>query len=368
MRKVQKNNVICFIFTLLLLFMNVQVFATTLVPVAYISINKTTDTLFVGQTDTIRATFTPSNATNRAVKWTSSNNTIATVDIWGKVTTLKVGTVTITGITVEKGLKISCKVIVNPISVVSVSINKTTDTLFVGQTDTIRATFTPSNATNRAVKWTSSNNTIATVDIWGKVTPLKVGIVTITGITVDKGLKISCKVTIKPIAVVSVSINKTTDDLVLGQTDTIRATFTPSNATNRGVKWTSSDNTIATVDIWGKVTPLKLGTVTITGITADKGLKISCKVIVNPISVVSVSINKTTDALSVWETDTIKATFTPANATNRGVKWTSSNNTIATVDIWGKVTSLKAGTTTITGITVDGSKTIKCILTVTNAN
>ena len=108
MRKVQKNNVICFIFTLLLLFMNVQVFATILVPVAYISINKTTDTLFVGQTDTIRATFTLSNATNRAVKWTSSNNTIATVDIWGKVTPLKVGTTTITGITVDGSKTIKC--------------------------------------------------------------------------------------------------------------------------------------------------------------------------------------------------------------------------------------------------------------------
>ncbi|MBU3181837.1 Ig-like domain-containing protein [Clostridium psychrophilum] len=368
MRKGHGNHIICFIFAFLLSFMNMQVFASTLVRVSNVSINKTTDTLNVGQTDTIRATFTPANATNRGVKWTSSNTTIATIDIWGKVTPLKAGIVTITGTTVDKGLKISCKVTVNPIPVVSVSINKTTDTLNVGQTDTIRATFTPANATNRGVKWTSSNTTIATIDIWGKVTPLKAGIVTITGTTVDKGLKISCKVTVNPIPVVSVSINKTTDTLNVGQTDTIKATFTPANATHRGVKWTSSDTSIATVDIWGKVTPLKAGTVTITGITVDKGLKISCKVTVKPIPVVSVSINKTTDALTVWQTDTIKATFTPANATNRSVKWRSSDTTIATVDIWGKVTSLKAGTATITGITVDGNKTVTCLVTVTNAN
>ncbi|MBU3181839.1 Ig-like domain-containing protein [Clostridium psychrophilum] len=290
MRKRQGNHIICFIFAFLLLFMNMQVFAHTVVGVS-------------------------------AVKRVSK-----------------------------------------------VSINKTTDTLIVGQTDTIRAKFTPANATNRAVKWTSSDNTVATINIWGKVTSLKAGIVTITGITVDKGLKISCKVTVKPIPVVSVRINKTTDTLIVGQNDTIKAKFTPANTPNRAVKWTSSDTRVATVDIWGKVTSLKSGTTNITGITVEKKLKVSCKVIVKTIPVVSVRINKTTDALTVWQTDTIKATFSPANATNRGVKWTSTDTTIAAVDIWGKVTSLKPGTVTITGITVDGSKTLKCLVTVTNAN
>ena len=95
----------------------------------------------------------------------------------------------------------------------------------------------------------------------------------------------------------------------------------------------------------------------------------TCKITVNPVvHVIKVSLNKTTDILTVGAKDTLKVTIAPTNATNKAVKWTSSNTTKATVDIWGKVTSLKAGTTTITGITVDGSKTVKCILTVTNAN
>ncbi|MBU3111000.1 Ig-like domain-containing protein [Clostridium lacusfryxellense] len=202
MKKTQFSYFLCFTFTFLLLFINIEVFAGTIIRVNKVSINKTTDILIVGQADTIRATMTPSNATNRAVKWTSSNAAIAKIDIWGKVTSLKAGTVTITGVTVDKRLKVSCRITIKPkpvIRVNKVSINKTTDILIVGQAYTIRATMTPANATNRAVKWTSSNTAIAKIDIWGKVTSLKAGTVTITGITSDKGLKISCRITVKPI-------------------------------------------------------------------------------------------------------------------------------------------------------------------------
>ena len=203
MRKIQPNHIIFFILTFLLLCINVQVFAGNLVHVSKVRINKTVDTLTVGKTDIIKATFTPTNATNRAVKWTSSNNSIAKVDIWGKVTSLKVGTTTITGVTVDKSLRIACKITVKPKPVVhvrNVIINKTSDTLTLGKTDIIKAAFTPTNATNRAVKWTSSNSSIAKVDIWGKVTSLKVGTTTITGVTVDKSLRIACKITVKSIA------------------------------------------------------------------------------------------------------------------------------------------------------------------------
>ena len=149
MRKWQRNYIICFIFTFLLLFINVQVFAGTVIRVSKVSINKNNDTLVAGQTDILKAKFTPTNATNRTVKWRSSNNTIAKVDIWGKVTSLKAGITTITGVTADKGLKVACKITVNPkpiIRVSKVSINKSTNTLVAGQTGILRATFTPTNA------------------------------------------------------------------------------------------------------------------------------------------------------------------------------------------------------------------------------
>ncbi len=78
------------------------------------------------------------------------------------------------------------------------------------------------------------------------------------------------------------------------------------------------------------------------------------------------SLNKTTDILTVGETDTLKAIIAPTNVTNKAVKWTSSNSTIAKVDGAGKVTSLNVGTVTITAITVDKALKVRCIVTVTS--
>lgn len=89
----------------------------------------------------------------------------------------------------------------------------------------------------------------------------------------------------------------------------------------------------------------------------------------NPVvNVSSISLNKTTDTLTVGNTDTLTATVNPSNAANKSVNWTSSANTIATVDNTGKITAVSAGTATITAVTVDGSKTASCIVTVNAAN
>jgi len=79
----------------------------------------------------------------------------------------------------------------------------------------------------------------------------------------------------------SVSLNKTTDTLVLGNTDILTATVNPSNATNQGVTWTSSDNNVAKVDNTGKVTSINAGIATITATAADTSKTASCNVTVN---------------------------------------------------------------------------------------
>lgn len=85
------------------------------------------------------------------------------------------------------------------------------------------------------------------------------------------------------------------------------------------------------------------------------------------VPVTSVSLNKTTLGLVVDTNETLTATITPADATNKEVTWTSSNEAVATVDATGKVTAIAVGTATITVTTVDGSKTATCALTVTAA-
>ncbi|WP_458363707.1 Ig-like domain-containing protein [Clostridium felsineum] len=253
--------------------------------VSSVSLNKTADTLIVGDTNTLSATVAPSNATNQAVNWTSSNNAIATVDNTGKVTAVSAGAATITVTTADGNKTSSCAVTVNNpvVAVTSVALNKTADTLTVGKTDTLSATVAPSNATNQVVNWTSSNNAIAIVNNTGKIAAVSAGTATITVTTADGNKTSSCAVTVNnPVAAVtSVALNKTADTLTVGKTDILSATVAPSNATNQAVTWTTSNNNIVTVDNTGKITAVGAGTAIITVYTLDGNKTASCTVTVN---------------------------------------------------------------------------------------
>jgi len=254
-------------------------------------------------------------------------------------------------------------------TIANVSLNKTTDILGVGGTDTLEPAILPTNAAYKNVIWTSSDATIANVDTTGKVTALKVGTATITATSVNESKTATCKVIVNPsVNVTSVSLNKTTDTLTVGGTDTLTATILPTNATSDTVTWATSDTTIAKVDATGNVTAIEVGTATITATTTDGGKTDTCKVIVNPavsvVPVTAVSLNKTTDGLTIGDIDMLTAIISPVTATNKIVTWTTSDTTIAKVDATGKVTGINIGTATITATSVDGSKMATCNVTV----
>ena len=167
------------------------------------------------------------------------------------------------------------------------------------------------------------------------------------------------------IKVEGVSLNVTSVELTEGDQTTLTATINPSNATNKNVTWTSSDNNVATVAN-GKVTAVKAGTATITVKTEDGNKTATCTVTVTAQTypVESVTLDKTSVELTEGDEVTLTATVNPANATNKNVTWTSSDNAVATVAN-GKVTAVKAGTATITVTTEDGNKTATCTVTVT---
>ena len=163
-------------------------------------------------------------------------------------------------------------------------------------------------------------------------------------------------------SVKGISLNKDKLSLVEGKSETLTATVTPSNATNKSVTWTSSDTKVATVSN-GKVTAVKAGTATITAKTSN-GKTATCTVTVKKktVSATGISLNKTKLSLVKGSSATLTATITPSNATDKSVTWTSSNTSIATVSK-GKVTAVKAGTATITAKTSNG-KTATCTVTV----
>gem|GEM_PF-1036831 len=345
-------------------------FINNITNVASVALNKPTDTLTVGSTDTLTATVSPSIATNKAVTWTTSDSKVVAVDNTGKVTAVSAGTATITATTADGSKTSSCIVTVNNavVTVTSVALNKTTDALTVGSTDTLSAIVAPINATNKAVTWASSNTNVATVDNTGIVTAVSAGTATITATTADGSKTSSCIVTVNNavVTVTSVALNKTTDALTVGSTDTLTAIVAPINATNKAVTWASSNTNVATVDNTGKVTAVSAGTATITATTADGSKTASCTINIPVVKTSGVNLNKTSDSLIVGDIDTLTTAITPSNATNQSVTWSSSNPEIATVDNTGKVTAVSAGTSTITVTTVDGSKTDSCVITVVN--
>ena len=172
---------------------------TTTVDVEKVSLNKSATTLTEGESETLTATITPSNATgDKTVKWSSSNEAVAAVDSNGKVTAKKAGTAVITA-TSSNGKTAGCTVTVKQkeIAITGISLNKSTTSLTEGESETLTATITPSNATgDKTVKWSSSNGAVAAVDSNGKVTAKKAGTAVITA-TSSNGKTAGCTVTVK---------------------------------------------------------------------------------------------------------------------------------------------------------------------------
>ena len=172
---------------------------TTTVDVEKVSFNKSATTLTEGESETLTATITPSNATgDKTVKWSSSNAEVAAVDSNGKVTAKKAGTAVITA-TSSNRKTASCTVTVKQkeIAITGVSLNKSTTSITEGESETLTATITPSNATgDKTVKWSSSNAEVAAVDSNGKVTAKKAGTAVITATSSNRKTA-SCTVTVK---------------------------------------------------------------------------------------------------------------------------------------------------------------------------
>ena len=176
------------------------------------------------------------------------------------------------------------------------------------------------------------------------------------------------------VSVTGITLDQTSLTIKEGESVTLIATVAPDNATNKTVNWTSSNTAVATVSNDGKVTGIKKGTTTVIATTQDGGKTATCTVMVeaveNPddkpeiVSVTGITLDKTTLTLTEVETATLVATVTPDNATNKVVNWSSSSADVATVDNNGKVTGIKAGSATVTAITVDGGKTATCTITV----
>lgn len=168
--------------------------------------------------------------------------------------------------------------------------------------------------------------------------------------------------------VTGVTINSPTVALTAGgATYPLVAVISPINATISNVTWSTSNGGVATVSSKGEVTPVGEGTATITVTTQSGVYKAASAVTVAPkgdVPVTGLTLDKSTlDITSIGSSRRITATLTPITAKNTMILWSTSNSVVATVKA-GVVTSVGAGTATITATTQDGGYTATCFVTV----
>lgn len=316
------------------------------VPVEEVTLDKTALTLKVGETDTLTAMVAPDDATNKTLTWSSSNSKVAIVS-GGRITAVGAGTATITA-TSKNGKTATAAVTVKAVPVENITLNKTSVSLSEGETATLTATVNPTDATDKALTWSSSDILVAKVDASGKITAVGVGAAIIT-VEAENGVSATAKVTVtaNTVAVESITLSKTSVSLKEGETATLTATVNPTNAADKTLTWSSSNTKVATVS-GGKITAVGVGTATIT-VKAANGVSSTAKVTVTAktVAVESITLSKTSVSLEEGETATLTATVNPANATNKTLTWSSSNSKVATVS-GGKITAVGAGTATIT--------------------
>ncbi len=483
----------------------------TAVAVTGVTLDSSTVEIVEDSTARVVATVSPPTATNPAVTWTTSDTTVATVDANGIITGVSAGTANITVTTTDGSYTATVTVIVTaaPILVTGVTLNTSTVTVGENESVTVEETVIPSDATDKLVSWRSSNTAIATVDLNGVITGVLTGTANIIVTTTDGNFKDTVVVTVleiistgatithtitefytnggvdtasqiaaisdgdkttnvnsepyqvhignqsgatithtfsntyrngiytyygragnainamngatvtfmngntvvetvpisnptkditvipdsstafnkvvttfptawaafyeieilgleaPPVSVTGVSVGSDTVNLIVGESSSVEATVLPIDAINQAVIWSSSVDSIATVDLNGVITAVSAGIVNIIVTTTDGSNIVQIVVVtVTPILVAGVTLN--TNAVTVGENGsvTVEETVVPSDATDKSVSWRSNNTAIATVDTNGIITGVSIGTATITVTTVDQMETATVFVTV----
>ena len=329
-------------------------------------------TLVEETTATLTAAVIPSNATNKNVTWSSSDEEVATV-VNGVVNALKPGNATITVTTADGNKTAQCAVTVTEKEVIPVSaitVSPKDATVKTGASVTLTGEIQPENASNQNMIWTSDNEGVATV-AGGVVTGVAEGTATITVTSAENDtIRDTATITVENgepeiVEVESVSVEPAELSLIEEGTKKLTHTITPSNATNQNVSWSSDNEAVATVSQAGVVTAIKEGTANITVTTESNNKTAICKVTVSrkDIAVTGVTLLPEALQMKLKETATLTAAVQPANATNQNVSWTSNNEAVATVD-GGIVKAVADGKATITVTTEEGGFTATCEVTV----
>ena len=223
---------------------------------------------------------TAAQSGNYNISFEPADARIAAVNANGVVTGVSAGETTITVTTEDGGFTGACAINVYNQAVTGVTIEPSEAELTVGSSTKLTATVLPENASNKNVVYSVDDESILSVDQDGNVTGLSAGTATVTVTTEDGGFSASAEITVIPVRVTGVSISPKAASVGLGHTIQLTASIKPSNAANKNLSWSVSDETIISVDDQGTVTGLSLGTATVTVTTEDGGFTASAEITV----------------------------------------------------------------------------------------
>lgn len=376
---------------------------TTVSPTG-VSVSESSVSLNYGESKNLSASITPSNATNKTIKWSSSNSSVVSVEDYNSYSVIHAvgtGTATITATSdANHSIKATTTVTVsNPSSDTTIypaSITLSEYNVALNEDDdlSLYAYISPDNATNKNIDWSTSDSSIVSIEDHNSYADLHAegtGIVTITAKSeADPSVSVSTKVTVSSSSDTTIdptSITLTDENDVYyssygnismskGSSKYFTASVYPSDATNKNLTWSSTDSDVVKVEDYGSsadINAVGTGTATVK-VTSDANDSVyatlnvtvskSSDTTIDPTSI-SLSTNKVN--LNDGEETTISATISPDNATNQNIDWSTSDSSIVSIEDHNSYVDLyakKPGTAIITA-TSEANSDVVAFATVT---
>ncbi|MCR5727394.1 MAG: Ig-like domain-containing protein [Lachnospiraceae bacterium] len=310
--------------------------------------------IYVGESMELTVDITPKNASDKEVTWVSNDKSICTVDENGKITGVSGGSTIVKCTSLDGDFMSFCFVNVTE-KVTLITVEESAE-VGVGKKLKLNATVSGQKATNKDVKWASSNKKVCKVSKKGVIKGVKSGTCTIRVKAADgSGVYADCEVRVIK-ATDSISLSATYVELIQGRSIKLKATTNPKKVTYAPV-WSTDNDNVAIVSKKGKVTALKPGDCVIKCTSGDNSeVYAVCYVHVTaPVNISSINFSEEAMVMVAGEQLSVQYSVTPSNYTE-SFSWASDNPAIASVDQNGKVTARKIGTARVTALSKSGKK------------
>lgn len=330
------------------------------IPVKGVSIDKPEECVYVGDRFKPDVAIVPENALNRNYTLKSLDERVAALDDDGFVVLKSYGKARIQATTEDGGYTDVCEFDVYE-HTVGIRFETEQARVRKGGRLTLAAVAQPEGKTDGRLVWSSSDGSVASVDEEGVVSGKSKGEAVITVTAVDGGYTAECRVRVyQPVTELRMDNRSVTVDT--GEDIQLTATILPYDADNKNIVWSSDNPDVADVNGKGVVTGVKAGQTVIRATSEDEGISDFCVVTVNQ-PVTGVSLSKSELSFSkIGDAEQLVASVQPADATNKELNWSSSDESVAIVSN-GRVLCSGYGSAIVYVTTVDGGYMASCVVT-----